>query len=66
MIKIAKDDYGIDANQIMVLTVINDENVHKTIRELGVQKIVVKRVMDIGSLKKHVDDVLEKSSQNQT
>lgn len=57
MIEIAKE-MGITTERMMVMTVVDDEEVHQRIRKLGVKKIVVKRLMDIDDLKRHVDELL--------
>ena len=59
LIEIARDKYGIGTDQMMVLTVVNDRDIHDRIRELGIEKILVKGAMDIGDLKKHVDELLK-------
>lgn len=58
MIEIAKK-MGMDTKRMMVLTVVNDEEVHERIRKLGVKKIVVKGMMEINDLKRHVDELLQ-------
>ena len=58
MIEIAKEK-GIRTERMMVMTVVNDKGVHERIRELGVKKIVVKSLMDVGDLKKNVDELLK-------
>lgn len=54
------NEYGIDLEKIMVFTVVNDEEVHKDIRELGIQRIVVKRLQHIDFLKEEVDKLLKR------
>lgn len=58
LIEIAKK-MGMDTEQMMVMTVVNDEEVHERIRKLGVKKIVVKSLMGISDLKRHVDELLQ-------
>ena len=57
--KVAKKEFNIDTNKMMILTVVKDKGVHERIRKLGVKKIVVKSLMDVDDLKKNVDELLQ-------
>jgi CheY-like chemotaxis protein len=50
--------YKIDAKRIAVFTVVNDEEVHKEIRGLGIARIIVKRLQDIDFLKVEIDKMI--------
>jgi CheY-like chemotaxis protein len=54
------DKYNIRPENVMVFTVVNDEEVHDDIQKLGVRRIVVKRLQNIDFLKKEVENLLEK------
>ncbi|MBU7013737.1 MAG: response regulator [Theionarchaea archaeon] len=50
--------YRIDASKIVVFTVVNDEEVHRDIRQLGIGRIIVKRLQDIDFLKVEIDKMI--------
>ena len=50
----------IDSEKVIVFTVVNDEDVHTDIRNLGIKRIVVKRFQHIDFLKKEVDKLLQR------
>ncbi|MBU7017239.1 MAG: response regulator [Theionarchaea archaeon] len=54
------NEYQIDSGRVMVFTVVNDEEVHKDIYELGIERIVVKRLQHIDFLKKEIDKILQR------
>ena len=54
------NEYQIDPRKVMVFTVVNDEDVHKDIHELGIERIVVKRLQHIDFLKEEVDKILQR------
>jgi CheY-like chemotaxis protein len=54
------DQFRVDPDRIMVFTVVNDEDVHNEIKELDINRVVVKRLQNIDFLKKEVDDLLQK------
>ncbi|MGC1120876.1 MAG: response regulator [Candidatus Methanofastidiosia archaeon] len=51
--------YKIDSKRIVVFTVVNDEEVHKEIRGLGINRIIVKRLQDIDFLRVEVDKMMQ-------
>ncbi|MBU7027831.1 MAG: response regulator [Theionarchaea archaeon] len=53
-------EYGINPEKVMIFTVVNDEEVHEDIRNLGLEKIVVKGLQPIDFLKEEIDKILEK------
>ena len=54
------NEYQINPEKVIVFTVVNDEGVHKDIHELGIERILVKRLQHIDFLKEEVDKILQR------